>query len=142
MSECLACDFEWDKSFAKAILEDFKLCKKHQQEINEYSEAHMQCSVCGSQDTTRKTGISQKTGKPWVAYDCNEAQCKNEKGYPSRTFGFAPKVAVGASNSKKEAYVGQVSNPISTLEAKVDKILAILKANFKDVSVQKDETPF
>lgn len=95
-----------------------------------------ECSVCGSQDTTYKTGIAKATGKPWAAYDCNEPQCKNDKGYPSRTF-------VKSSKPKGNAYVPNQSNPISSLEQKVDKILAILKANFPDKSTHKeDEAPF
>lgn len=55
------------------------------------------CSVCGSQDTTFKSGISKtgkNAGKPWRAWDCNEPQCKNEKGYPNRTFEFTGKPRV------------------------------------------------
>lgn len=86
------------------------------------------CSVCGSQDTKFVTGVSKKTGKPWSAYDCNEPQCKNEKGYPNRTFAFQPKSSVGKSEQGT-----------STLEKKVDQILAILKANFKQVTIEKEE---
>lgn len=114
------------------VLRNFNLCKKHKEEI-------MQCSVCGSQDTTYKTGISKtgkNAGKPWVAYDCNEPQCKNEKGYPNRTFGFAPKSPTG-----KPPVVAS-----STLEKKVDKILAILERNFGSTAIEKNikepyETP-
>lgn len=81
----------------------------------------MQCGTCGSQDTTIKRGMSKKTGQPWTAYDCNEPQCKNEKGYPSRTFVPTPRKA-GASPTPVVS---------GTLEKKVDQILAILKANFK-----------
>jgi len=88
----------------------------------------MQCSVCGSQDTKFVQGVSKKTGKPWQAYDCNEPQCKNEKGYANRTFGFAPK----SPNGKPPVAT-------STLEKKVDKILAILVKNFGDITVSKKE---
>ena len=111
----------------------------------------MDCSVCGSQDTTRKSGISKtgkNVGKPWVAYDCNEPACKQPNGYPSRTFAPTPKAPRNAPNASGRPSGGG-SNPISTLEAKVDKILAILKANFPDQGVTtdttelvNDETPF
>lgn len=109
----------------------------------------MQCSVCGSQDVSPKSGISKKSGKPWKAYDCNEPQCKNEKGYASRTFVFMKNSPPQPSNAKLGASGGSVNNPISTLEKKVDKILAILKANFPEVEIStettelvNDETPF
>ena len=99
----------------------------------------MQCSVCGSQDTKYVTGMSKKTGKPWAAYDCNEKQCKNEKGYSSRTFVPGPKGAVAKSTPVVS----------STLEKKVDEILAILKSNFKSTVLKREleeqieeESPF
>ena len=86
------------------------------------------CGTCGSQSTTFKEGVSKKTGRAWKAYDCND--CKNEKGYPTRTFASNPKRTTATTSN--------------SLEKKVDKILAILKANFKDVtSSSEDEgTPF
>ena len=85
----------------------------------------MQCSVCGSQDTTFKTGISKSgknAGKPWRAYDCNEPKCKNEKGYPSRTFAPSPKSPANSG--------GNLSD-LQTIMSKIDRCLAILQANFK-----------
>jgi hypothetical protein len=111
------------KVSAEYILRGFIVCKKHKEELE------MQCNVCGSQDTKFVQGISKKTGKPWQAYDCNEPQCKNEKGHANRTFGFAPK-----SPSGKSPVVAS-----STLEKKVDKILAILEKNFGSISITKEE---
>lgn len=102
----------------------------------------MDCGVCQSQDTTRKTGIAKSgknIGKPWVAYDCNEPNCKQPNGYPSRTFAPTPKNAPGAFKTQNKGIVAGGSNPISTIEAKVDKILAILKANFPPVEVAEPE---
>lgn len=105
----------------------------------------MQCSVCGSQDTTPKQGISKSgknAGQPWKAYDCNEPQCKNEKGYPSRTFVpmARPKAPVGNS------VAGNSAPAVSgNLEKKIDRILAILEKNLgKTVEVQDDshDLPF
>jgi len=90
----------------------------------------MDCGVCGSQDTTIKRGVSKKTGKPYVGYTCNEPTCVNDKGYPNMTFGPSPR---GSQNAP------QRPNPTPSnggLEAKVDEILRILKANFPE------ETPF
>ena len=102
----------------------------------------MQCGTCGSQDTTPKQGISKSgknIGKPWKAYDCNEKECKNDKGYPSRTF-----VPMGRQALNTPTPVG------NSLEKKVDQILAILKANFKVAKTEiaheeisdLEETPF
>lgn len=93
----------------------------------------MECSVCGSQDTKPVSGISKKTGKPWKAYDCNEPQCKNEKGYPSRTFVPAPR-------SPRPVVFNREKPQGLTLEQKVDKILAILTANFK--TSKEEPIPF
>ena len=60
----------------------------------------MDCSFCGSQSTTYKSGISKSgknAGKHWEGYDCNEPQCKNEKGYPNRTFAPRKKAPMGNS---------------------------------------------
>lgn len=95
----------------------------------------MQCGTCGSQDTTPKSGISKKTGKPWKAYDCNESACKNEKGYPSRTFAYSVQPTPSKTPNSGTVGVG--------LEAKIDQILAILKTNFPKVTVHEEETtPF
>ena len=106
----------------------------------------MQCSVCGSQDTTPKQGISKKTGRPWKAYDCNEPKCVNEKGYPSRTFTFSPKSpATGLKVAFNEVSNSSL-NPQNTIEKKLDEILAILRQNFKPLvkeEIQEEETtPF
>lgn len=92
------------------------------------------CGTCGSQDTTFASGISKKTGKPWTAYDCNEKQCVQANGRPNRTFAFSPKSPVG-----KVATLTPGKFPTSTLEKKVDQILAILVKNFGNVTVQKEE---
>lgn len=104
----------------------------------------MQCSVCGSQDTKFVQGISKSgknMGKPWKAYECNEPNCKNEKGYPNRTF----------VNTPRTPGIGKVptpnGNPLASLEKKVDKILAILNANFpsethEPIEEQTEESPF
>ena len=99
----------------------------------------MECSVCGSQDTTPKQGISKKTGKPWKAYDCNESGCKNDKGYPNRT--FAPFGGKNVATGLKTPNNGIVAG---SLEVKIDKILAILNTNFPpNVEETNEETsPF
>jgi len=102
----------------------------------------MQCGVCGSQSTTFKEGISKigkNAGKPWKAYDCNEPQCKNEKGYPSRTFVPMARTA--------PAKPGVPSNDIKSITTKIDRILSILEKNFGKVVVEpveesEQEVPF
>jgi hypothetical protein len=104
----------------------------------------MQCSVCGSQDTTLKQGISKtgkNAGKLWKAYDCNEAQCKNEKGYPSRTF-----VPMARPQGAK-ADSGSPLGDMKTIVTKLDKILAILEKNFGKTVIaveepEETESPF
>lgn len=90
----------------------------------------MDCSICGSQDTTMKTGIS-KTGKnarkPWKAYDCNEPQCKNEKGYPSRTFAPLPR-----SSGGNFGVPGQMQRVTPNLEGKLEMIYTILATQFPE----------
>ena len=87
----------------------------------------MECSFCGSQDTTFKTGISKSgknAGKPWKAYDCNEPQCKNEKGYPNRT--WAPNGGAAVTQKPRQAPVMQPLN-IGKSDKKLDTILLALK---------------
>ena len=97
----------------------------------------MECQYCGSQDTTPKTGISKSgknVGKPWKAYDCNEPHCKNEKGYPNRT--FAP--------------VGKISSPGIPVVQKptsdsgiLNEILSIVKASHQILKDTRGESaPF
>lgn len=98
----------------------------------------MQCSACGSQDTTPKSGITKtgkNAGKPWKAYDCNEPQCKNEKGYPTRTFVNIPKTQSSGGGS-----LGDLKEIVS----KLDRCLAILEKNFGKVVIEKneEEAPF
>lgn len=127
----------------EVILREYLLCKKHKEKMEET----MDCSFCGSQDTTPSQGVSKKTGKPWKAVDCNEPKCKNEKGYPNRTFifqkgtggAFKPKVG---GNVPKNANNG---HPSDAVIKKLDDILKILKANFPEPEVlEKDDesTPF
>jgi len=102
------------------------------------------CGTCGSQDTTFKQGISKASGKPWKAYDCNEPQCKNDKGYPSRTFVFTPKPKGSASAPQNTPRSPQTQGN-GTLEAKIDQILRILKANFPEQETHvpdEESTPF
>src|SRR3990167_4803715 len=109
-------------------LEGWNLCCKHKKE----KEPKMQCSVCGSEETKFVQGISKSgknIGKPWKAYDCNEPACKNDKGYPNRT--FIQIASPRAGNGPKTALPVAVSNPssIDRLEKKVDMILEILRKN-------------
>ena len=98
----------------------------------------MECSVCGSQDTTPKSGISKtgkNAGKPWKAYDCNEPQCKNDKGYPSRTFvpSARPKALNGNSGT----------NEFDKINKKLDIIITHLGIKpEKATRVEEETTPF
>ena len=130
---CLACDFKTDELDPNYLLEEWKLCPKHKLETEE--KLKMDCSVCGSQDTTPVSGTSKKTGQPWKAYDCNEKECKNEKGYPSRTFVPTPRGTFKKSFSKPSGGSDQ-----STLILK--KLDLIIKAlNIKE-TVKEEESPF
>lgn len=103
----------------------------------------MDCSVCGSQDTVIKRGISKagkNKGLPWTAYDCNEPQCKNEKGYPSRTFVNTPK-------PKLNAPIPQSNGDIVGLHRKLDAIMkhlniSLIIADPIRNQVADEETPF
>lgn len=75
----------------------------------------MQCSVCGSQDTSIKRGVSKKNGRAWVAYDCNEPACKNEKGYPNRTFQPTPRTTTATP-----------PQDLTLIHKKLDKILELI----------------
>lgn len=104
----------------------------------------MDCSVCGSQDTTPKSGISKKTGKPYKGYVCNEPTCVNDKGYPNMTFAPTPRGPQIAPKVGKTAPVVS-GGALNSLEVKVNKILAILQANFPEpeIAIKEDEgTPF
>lgn len=82
----------------------------------------MDCSVCGSQDTKMVTGISKKNNRPWKAYECNEPQCKNEKGYPTRTFVNTPKPRLNVP-------VPQNNGDLALVHKKLDAIMKHLNIN-------------
>ena len=89
----------------------------------------MDCPKCHSQDTEYKSGMSKKTGKKWQGYKC--VPCDVMIGMNGMVWGDTPKSPNG--------------NPpqSNSLEKKVDEILAILKANFKQgTTIEKDEAPF
>ena len=104
----------------------------------------MDCGTCGSQDTVKKTGVSKKTGQPWTAYDCNESQCKNEKGYPSRTF-------VPTARGPKQNLTPQPMGDMKSIMQKLDYIISCLPPSkkkivtdtleFKDIP-DAEENPF
>lgn len=106
--------------------------------------------ACGNQDLEYKSGISKKTGKKWQGWKC--APCDlmmGMDGIPWGDKGSKPKATQNAPQVGKTAYSRPPVNPISTLEAKVDKILAILRAEFPSaLSVEgttvedNDSTPF
>lgn len=97
----------------------------------------MQCGACGSQDTTYKKGISKSgknAGQPWEAYDCNEPQCKNEKGYPSRTFVPRKKSPTGVSTGVSSG------NELATINKKLDILLQLAGYKPKKTEViERDE---
>ena len=87
------------------------------------------CSKCNSQSTTFKEGISKKPPfRPWKGYKCDDCG--------DMVFLNAHKALQG-SNASGEA-------PKTTIEQKIDRILAILEKNFGTVTVEKDtdSTPF
>lgn len=95
----------------------------------------MDCSVCGSQDTTFKQGVGKKG--PWSAYDCNEPECKNDKGYPNRTF-VPRKKAPMATPAPRQ------SVDLSSVNKKLDLIMKALniKTETKPEPVEDDSAPF
>lgn len=107
----------------------------------------MQCGTCGSQDVTLKRGISKSgknVGKPWTAYDCNEKECKNEKGYPSRTFVPTPRQAgpvqqAGGNLGDLKSIVGKLDLIINALKKKGIIIPDTIER--EDIS-EIEETPF
>lgn len=103
----------------------------------------MECSFCQSQDTTLKRGVSKKTGQPWSAYDCNEPNCKNDKGYPNRT--FVPR-SNGSRNSPNSKFrpsgvsgSNQTSPPYPAILEKLDRILNILGDKKEKTEVEHSE---
>lgn len=75
------------------------------------------CLKCNSQDTKYVTGVSKKNGKPWAAYKC--ADCAEMNWVP-----------IKKTNGNQ--------NPMTSLEKKVDQILAILTKNFGNTAIQKE----
>ena len=95
----------------------------------------MQCNVCANQDMkveTRTPKSGRNAGKPCRVYSCTTPNCLNDKGYPNSVWVPMKSTQPGVTNTSVR--------PSPTLEAKVDKILAILKENFPPVEVSTDTT--
>ncbi len=132
--KCALCDLNLSDYSTKKILDLFNLHRKCRKELE-----MAQCA-CGNQDLTYKTGTSKKTGKKWQGWKCEP--CDLMMGMNGVPWG---------ARASPPPQNGPKTSPIaSSLEAKVDRILAILKNNFPDPKnklevmpeLENEETPF
>ena len=82
---------------------------------------------------TPKSG--RNAGNPCRVYSCTTQGCVNDKGYPNAVWVPIQNVQPGALNTKFRPSGNVSQTPKSTLEAKVDQILAVLKANFPSQAI-------
>ena len=87
----------------------------------------MDCPICGCQDTKFVTGTAKATGRPWSAYDCQNPSCKNEKGFPTRTF--------VKSQTAKTSKAPQASVMTGSIDKKLDLIISMLKTLQMDMGI-------
>lgn len=122
-NSCAKCNFNVSDFSDKQVYETFNLCRKHSKELKP-KENKMDCPVCGCQDTKFVTGIAKSgrnIGQPWSAYDCQNPQCKNEKGFSTRTFvKTQPGQAKFATKSK--APIGNLGPNISDIMKELKKM--------------------
>ena len=83
-----------------------------------------ECLKCGSQSRTFKEGISKKNNRPWRGYKCDDCG--------DMVF-LKTKAPQNASNAKIEASYEPPKTSKSPLEAKIDRILAILEKAYPSV---------
>jgi hypothetical protein len=120
------CEASW-------ILQEFKVCKKHKEEL-----MAILCSGCGKPTSPRT--VPKGPRGPWVANECLNGCMTPDGKYKLTTKGSAQQTQPQPQNATKTGIVGV------GIERKIDQILAILKENFPPLQqeeVSEDtQTPF
>ena len=136
----------FDPSEALVLFEHWKVCIDHREELKtKIEELQMNpCSKCGS-PTIQKSGVSQKTGKPYTGNKCT--MCNN-MDFPKRSFGnrqpsqdmYGQAQYIGTTSAYPEKSVATVT--LNDLNKKLDLIIKHLKIS-PDASKNFDENvPF